>query len=133
MQTDPRVELVLKAYAALEADDVPAVLELFAGDATVDHSAPGQLPYGGVWQGTDGIARFLEVHDDTEEIVDFEPGSIGGGSGNVFVRGFFRGRSRSTGRTWETRWVHIFRVEGGRLQRWEAFFDTAAALGAYRP
>jgi hypothetical protein len=33
-----------------------------------------------------------------------------------------------SGRTWETRWVQIFALDSGRLRRWEAYFDTAAAV-----
>lgn len=130
---DPRLELVQRAYALLETDDIGAFLQLFASDATVDYPAVGQLPYGGVWKGIDAIARFLERHDEAEEILDFNPVSMAVAGESVFVRGFFRGRSKLSGRTWETKWVHIFGVDAGRLQQWEAYFDTAAALGAHRP
>jgi ketosteroid isomerase-like protein len=49
----------------------------------------------------------------------------------VYVRGSFRGRSKATGRTWETRWVHVFRVDGDRLARWDGYLDSAAAVAAH--
>jgi ketosteroid isomerase-like protein len=50
----------------------------------------------------------------------------------VLVQGRFRGRSNVTGRSWSTRWVHAFDVADSRIHRWEAYFDTAAALDAHR-
>lgn len=132
MPVDPKEDLVGRAYAALDADDMPAFLELFTADAIVEYPASGSLPYGGEWQGHEGIARFLDLHDETEEILDFEPRDMAVVDDEVFVRGFFRGRSRTTGRTWETRWVHVFRMDGDRLARWDSYFDTAAAVAAHR-
>jgi ketosteroid isomerase-like protein len=38
----------------------------------------------------------------------------------------------AAGRTWQTPWIHLFDVVAGHIRRWEAFFDTAAALEAHR-
>ena len=131
METNPNVDVVQGAYAALDADDLPRFLEFFAADATVRYPASGQIRYGGEWHGHEGIGQFLETHDEIEEILEFEAVAMVAEADSVFVRGFFRGRSKVTGRPWETRWVHAFEVDGGRIKRWEAFFDTAAAIAAH--
>jgi len=133
MPVDPKEDLVQRAYLALDADDVPALLALFSADATVEYPAPGDLPYGGAWEGHEGIGRFLDLHDATEEILEFEPNGMAVAGDDVYVRGHFRGRSRATGRTWETRWVHVFNVVGDRIRRWDGYFDTAAAVAAHQP
>ena len=51
---------------------------------------------------------------------------------SVFVTGEFEGRARSTGITWSTAFVHVLTIGSTGLQRWEAYFDTAAALLAHR-
>ena len=127
---DPAVRLVERAYAALEADDVPAFLEHFAVDAQVHYPAEGSLPYGGIWRGHDGISRFLDLHEEAEEILDFRPIEMSADGETVYVLGFFRGQARASDQAWETRWVHRFDVGGGQIRRWEAFFDTAAAVAA---
>ena len=125
--------LIERFYAALDGGDVPTIVAFLADDATVSYPAEGALPYGGSWQGPDAIGRFLDVHDETEEILDFEPDRMAVDEEQVLVRGLFSGRSRITGRTWTTRWVHAFEVHDGRIHRWEAYFDTAAAIEAHRP
>jgi uncharacterized protein len=91
----------------------------------------GRLPYGGTWEGRPGINRFLDIHEETEEILDFEVGAMRADGATVFAQGHFRGRSRSTGRVWETDWVHVFDVGDGLIRRWQGYFDTAAAVAAH--
>jgi uncharacterized protein len=129
---DDPATLVERLYSALDGDDVAAILEQLADDAAVVYPAEGALPYGGTWVGHDGIARFLDLHDQAEEILDFTPETFATDEGQVVVRGRFAGRSKVTGRTWSTRWVHAHEVRDGRIQRWEAYFDTAAAVEAHR-
>ena len=125
--------LIERFYEAIEGGEVPAIVAFLADDATVSYPAQGQLLYGGSWQGPDAIARFLDLHDQVEEILEFEPDRMAVDAEQVLVRGHFSGRSRITGRTWTTRWVHAFEVHDGRIHRWEAYFDSAAAIEAHRP
>lgn len=121
--------LVDAFYAAL--DDVPALLRLCAADAEFRYPAEGRLAYGGRWQGHDQIVRFLEAHEDQEEILDFAVRDVIGREGRLVALGTFRGRARSTGIIWETDFVHVITARDGRVQRFEAYFDTAAALEAH--
>jgi len=130
-EIDPRVDVVRQAYAGLEPDDVDAFLGRFAADAIVRYPAEGALPYGGTWIGTNAIAEFLDRHDAIEEIVEFRVESVEAGATGIYARGRFAGTSRRTGRQWETRWVHAFTVVGGKIDSWDAFFDTAAAVEAH--
>ncbi len=124
--------LVERAYAALDGDEIEDFIRLCDPSMTVIYPGAGDLPYGGTWNGLEAVARFLDLHDDTEEILDFEPGPMAVDGDTVFVQGFFRGRSKVSGRTWTTRWVHVFDAPAGGLRSWEAFFDTATAIAAHR-
>ena len=120
-------------YEAIEAGDVPTIVAFLADDGLVSYPAEGALPYGGTWQGPQAVSRFLELHDQAEEILEFEPGRMAVDGDQVIVRGRFKGRSKVTGRTWATNWVHAFDVVDDRVERWEAYFDTSAAVEAHRP
>ena len=131
-EADSAADVVGRAYAALDDDDVEAFLAFFADDAIVRYPAAGSLPYGGTWRGIAKIRRFLDVHDETEEIVVFQVRTIEAAGERVFARGRFAGRSKRTGREWQTEFVHAFGVAHGLIVGWDAFFDTAAAAEAHR-
>ena len=118
-------------YAAIDAGDVPTIVALCADDATVQYPARRRLPYGGTWTGPDGVAAFLEAHDAAEEIVAFDIHRMLADGDTVVVIGSFTGRAKPAGREWSTPFVHVLAFADGLLWRWEAFFDTAAALEAH--
>lgn len=130
--TDDPLRIATRLYEALDADDMPALIELCADDVTVEYPAASLLSYGGTWHGREGIARFLEAHDESEEILGFEVARLVADGGTVLALGTFRGRARLTGREWTTKFVHQLTIDVGRLRRWEAFFDTAIAVHAHR-
>lgn len=126
------LELVERLLQTLEDDNVPAFLGLCTEDAVFNYPAQELLPYGGLWHGREGIARFMELHDEAEEILEFDVQTMVPGDDSVLVLGF-RGRAKPSGRTWETRFVHALTVREARLQRWDAYFDSAVAVEAHRP
>lgn len=130
--TAPILTFAGSLYAALDGDDIEPFVDLCATDVVVEYPASGVLPYGGTWRGHDGVRRFLEAHDLAEEIIAFEPGAMTAGGDRVFVLGSFEGRARPTGATWSTTFAHVLTISSGRLLRWEAYFDTAAAVRAHR-
>jgi len=85
-----------------------------------------------LWVGPEEVARFLEAHDGAEEILEFRPGAAVADGDRVVVFGFFRGRAKPSGHSWQTDFVHAMTVDGGQLRRFEAYFDTAAAVTAHR-
>jgi hypothetical protein len=117
-------------YAALDADDVARIVAVCADDVTVRYPADGRLPYGGSWEGRKGIEQFLDAHDAAEEIVEFEVRRMIAEGDTVIAIGHFVGRAKPDGGQWSTDFVHQLTITDGRLQRWEAFFDTAAAISA---
>ena len=127
---DATVDLAERIYATVVDDDPSPFLSLCAADAVISYPATGLLPYGGSWQGREGIAAFLEAHDSAEEILVFEPTEMVPNGDTVVVIGRFEGRAKPGGDVWSTRFVHLLTFEVGLLQRWEALFDTAAAIEA---
>ncbi len=119
-------------YSALDDDDIEPFVHLCAEDVVVQYPAAGSLLYGGAWHGHDGLRRFLQAHEDAEEILAFEPGRMVADGETVFVLGSFQGRARPTGIVWSTAFVHVLTIRAGQLARWESYFDTEAAVAAHR-
>jgi uncharacterized protein len=125
------VAIAERLYAALQEDDVTPFLEMCAADVVVEYPAHPSLTWGGRWEGRDGVAAFLDAHDVSEEILAFEVRRFVADGDLVIAIGHFSGRAKRTDREWSTPFVHLLTIQNGRLHRWEAHFDTAAAGAAH--
>ena len=121
-------ELVRDVYAAFAARDVSAVFRLFDRSATVYQS--GALPWGGAYEGHDGLAQFMlavSTHLDSVATPDL---LFADGDGHVVEAGYTRGTVRATGVRFEIAQSHLWTVREGRVQRMEAYVDAPAMLAA---
>lgn len=125
------VELAEAIYEAVVSDDPRPFLERCWPDAVIEYPAAGRLSYGGAWAGHEGILAFLEAHDAAEVIDVFEPDEMLEIGDTAIVLGRFEGRAKPSMTPWSTRFVHVLRFSRGRLRRWDAYFDTAAAIDAH--
>lgn len=125
------VQTAEQLYAALDGDDISSFLDLCADDVVVEYPAHASLPWGGRWEGRDGVESFLNTHDASEQILAFEVHRFVPEGNLVVAIGDFTGRAKETGREWSTPFVHLLTIAEGRLRHWRAFFDTAAAAAAH--
>ena len=50
----------------------------------------------------------------------------------MFVHGRTVATAKATGRRFDMQWVHLFTIDGGRVTRFEEFYDTAQITPALR-
>lgn len=133
MSESENLAVAQTAYAALERDDTESFLASCADDVEWLYPPTEGIPYGGRWSGRDGVERFLEVHESAEEILEWTRTEFIAQGDRVAVLGRYRGMPKPAGRAWETDFVDVLTVRGGKIARFEAFFDTAAAVRARSP
>ena len=122
---------VQQLYGAFGAGDLPAFVALLAPDVRWRFiGAPG-LPYTGEVKGPEAVQKWLDAVMQTDEIQAFEPREFFAGERHVTVIGWEKTVARSTGRPFEADWLHVFEVDGGRVQRFLGMYDTAAAAEAF--
>ncbi len=124
------VEVVQSAYAAFGRGDVPAILSLIADDVEWKFCGAKGLPYTGTFRTKDEIAKWFASIPEVEDILVFEPREFIPAGDNVTVLGWERARARSSGKVFETEWVHIFTVSDGRIVRFWGMYDTEASAAA---
>jgi ketosteroid isomerase-like protein len=124
------LETAERFYALLDEEDPEDLIAMCSDDIEVRYPAEGALPYGGTWRGRDEFVRFLDAHDEAEEILAFEIGQMVAGDETVLAVGQFTGRAKASGREWTTPFVHALTITDGRIRRLEAFFDSAVAVAA---
>ncbi|MFD8705570.1 nuclear transport factor 2 family protein [Kitasatospora sp. NPDC059648] len=110
---------------AASFDEVAACL---APDVTL-HQAPG-LPYSGVWQGPEGIERFLAVMGEAWRTMEFLDQRCFVDGQDVVVTNHVRFVARATGRELHTRIVQEMTVRDGRIAEIRPFYWDPAAVTA---
>jgi ketosteroid isomerase-like protein len=116
-------------YAAFAAGDLPVVLALLDPDIEWIEAAGG--PYGGTFRGPQAVVDgvFARIGGEWSEF-RVEPEEFIASGEAVAVLGTYRGTFGATGKSMETRFVHVWSFRGGRATRFEQVADTAMMNGA---
>jgi uncharacterized protein len=120
------MDVVKAAYSAFARGDIPGILELIPDVVDWRVVGPPSLPYATTCRTRAEVQRFFEDLRAAEEVTQFEPREFIDAGDKIVVIGFVAVVMKATGKAFESEWVHIFTVEGGRVSRWLEFFDTAA-------
>jgi uncharacterized protein len=119
--------IIGKLYQALNKKDLPFLLSIT--DPEIVISQTGELPWGGNYQGIDGLKKFLAAlseHTDSSVTVNetFEAGE------EVIVIGRSAGRTRAFEIPFDVRVVHVWTLWKEKIVRFQPFIDTPAMLRA---
>ncbi|WP_280430873.1 nuclear transport factor 2 family protein [Nocardia brasiliensis] len=124
---------VIKAhYAASDRGDLPGMLAPLA--VNVAWTEMAGFPYAGTYIGPDAVrdnvfARIAAEWDGYTATVD----EIAGGSDGIVIGiGTYSGTFRATGQAMAARFVHVWRLSNGTVERFEQFTDTAVVQAAMR-
>lgn len=132
MDAKGNADLVQRFYANFIAGEIEAVLALLAPDFELVYSGPSIIPAAGTWNGHEGFQGWaqaaLQGHLPPES-VNFEEFIVQGDK--VVVPGHVSLRVKTTRKTCETDFLHLFTVRDGKLTSWRDFFDTFAVAQAY--
>jgi len=122
---------VQSLYAAFGRGDIPFILA--HADASIDwHSndSAAVVPWGGARKGHADVQKFFDILAANLDFEVFEPRRFAADGGLVFVQGRTVAKVKSTGRRFDMEWVHLFTIEGGKVKRFEEFYDTAGIAPA---
>lgn len=124
-------------YAAFGAGDLPAILAVLSPDIDWIQYCPKEaIPFGGHYHGHEGIIQFFTLVGQNAEVEQYEPREFQVGGDMVIVEGWQRVKARSTGKSWETNFVHIYTFENGLVVKVREYYNTlpmAQAFGAVEP
>lgn len=130
--SDP-LTVVQAVYGAFGRGDIPALLGLLADDVVWQFHADHGAPFTGRFAGKAQVAEWFGEVAKGEDIQAFEPREFLVGADHVTVLGFERLIARPGGGSFETEWVHVWRVSGGKITRLWGMYDSEAAAIARKP
>jgi ketosteroid isomerase-like protein len=132
MSERENTELVQHAYERFRDGDIQSLLELLSEDVEWKLFEIEGVPFSGTRRGVERVGEFFSQVFDTEEPLRFEPRELVAQGDKVVALGDYAWRVKSTGREYESDFVHVFTVRDGKVARFQEFMDTAAVSAAYR-
>lgn len=127
-----RIAAVRQLYSAFRIGNVRAILDVLSDDIEWGEPENPFNPAAGTRRGHAGFLEWLRIGREAEEVLVLEPRQFIADGDTVAVVGQTKCRVRSTGRTYETDFVHLIAFQGERITRFQEFFDTYAAGEAFR-
>lgn len=122
-------EIVQTFYSRVGSGDLPGGLELVAPDCTwreMESFAPAA-----VYVGPDAVRDEIFVRIGSQwDGFGLAIDQVLADGDTVVGVGTYSGTHKETGRSFEARVVHVFRVQDGKIAAFEQFTDTLAIAGA---
>ena len=132
MSEKVNTDIVQAGYEKFGSGDVAGLLELFSDNILWQVPEVANAPFTGTRQGKQAVGEFFKLLAESEKFDRFEPLEFIAQNNKVVVLGEVAATVTSTGRSFESQWVHVFTVVDGRVAEFQEFFDTAAVTNAFQ-
>ena len=117
-------------YASARRQDTESVVNLFADNAMIHGptSSTKILPWGGTYNGREGIKQFFRLLGEGLDIEQFDIIDFIAERDKVAVLGFIRGKARMTKKLFEKHFAHIIKVDRkyGKISEFRVFNDSGS-------
>ena len=132
MSQKTNLDIMNEAYAAFASGDIPAILAMYDPKAELESAGPKGIPWAGSYRGPEGAKKYFAAIDAEAEVEAFEPHAFLAEGDRVVVLGVETIKSKRTGRSYETHWVHAFTLSAGKIIQFREYCDTATVAAAFR-
>jgi uncharacterized protein len=126
-------KVVQDAYAAFGRGDIPTLLGYMTDDihwrpviGTAKH-----VPFSGERRGKAAVAEFFKQVSASEDFQQFEPREFVAQGDKVVALGHYRAVTKATGKTFDSDFVMVFTLRGGKVAAFQEFTDSAGINAAF--
>ena len=126
------IETVKKLYEAFGKRDINSILSLLSPDVEWGEPENPYNPAGGTRYGHKGFLEWINIGHETEEILALEPRQFLSNENSVAVTGHLKCLAKPTGKIYESDFVHLIKLNEGKIILFKEFFDTYTAGEAFR-
>jgi hypothetical protein len=122
---EENIATIREGYGAYKRKDFPALMANLSPAIEAEQSE--LVPWGGTYHGLDGFGEFmsnLTTYVDTEVI----PEEFVEAGDTIVVIGRSRGSVKATGRAFDIRTVHVWKLRDGKVVALSVYLDTPAML-----
>lgn len=132
MKEQQNIELVKQAYDAFSRADMPSLLNTLAENIRWTAPEIEGAPYSSNFEGRAATAEFFAKLDEAETFNRFEPLEFIAQGDKVVVLGTTEATVKSTNRSYQSDWAHVFTVRDGKVAEFQEYYDSAAITNAFR-
>ena len=127
------IAIIQRLYEAFSERDIPDIVRLL--DPDVEWGEPDNPfnPAGGTRHGHEGFLDWLKIGQESEDILILEPRQFLTNENSVAIVGHTKCRAKTTGKIYDTDFVHLVTLRDGKVMKFQEFFDTFSAAEAFRP
>jgi len=136
MSTDKNnmIDTAKAFYGDVLSDPAAAAAQYLADDFLLENYLPENIPFGGRYEGGDGLAQYLTELSQAIEMGPLDMQAWTGDGTEVVVRGGEQSLVKSTGKTYSMRFVHWLSFnQDGKLTNMREYNDTAEMAEAFTP
>lgn len=130
MNEEDKIGIVQKMFADFGAGDIAGVLNAMTPDVIWKQPPIGPEPFAGVVHGREQLGEWFARLDAVSDVEAFEPKEFFSRGDRVVVLGYYRYRSKSTGKPWESDWAMVWTIRDGKLAEGQILEDTLAQAAA---
>ena len=132
MSEQENLRIVQEGYAAFARGDIEAALSNYADD--IDWAMPGSpnlIPYAGQRRGREQVAQFYSTFPQTEEVEQMDLQDFITHDDKVLVFGHYRGRVKSTGRSYTKDFIHVATLRDGKVTKFREYIASDDMYAAF--
>lgn len=132
MTDQENLAIVREAYAAFGRGDVAGAISNYADD--IDWAMPGSpetIPYAGKRHGREQVAQFYSTFAQTEEIEEMQLQDFIAHGDRVLVFGHYRGRVKSTERSYTKDFIHVVTLRDTKVIRFREYVASDDMYAAF--
>jgi hypothetical protein len=129
---EENIALVQALYAAFTNRDINVILSMLSQEVEWGEPSNPFNPAGGTRYGHQGFLEWVNIGRQAEEILALNPQKFLTDSDSVAVVGNMKCCAISTGKIYESDFVHLVTIKNGKIIKFQEFFDTFIAGEAFR-
>ena len=129
---EENILLVQELYAAFANRDINVILAMLSQEVEWAEPSNPFNPAGGTRFGHKGFLEWVNIGRQAEEILALNPQKFLTDNDSVAVVGNMKCRAISTGKIYESDFVHLVILKNSKIIKFQEFFDTFIAGEAFR-
>lgn len=126
------IELIQQLYQAFSQKDIVSILGFLDEDVEWGEPENPYNPAGGTRKGHSGFMEWLNIGKNAEDILVLEPKRFLTDNDSVAVIGYMKCQAKTTGKIYESDFVHWAVIKNNKIIKFQEFFDTYIAGEAFK-